>query len=423
VLGDTIANLLDATGHTVTREYYFNDAGRQMRLLGESLRARVEGLLHPDGPTRSVPGPEGDPIYVPDSFPEDGYVGEYLVEIARQLVSSANAADLENAPADFFEHGARDAIFRVIEDSLHRLGVSVDTYFNERSLYEDGRVWDIVSSLRERDLAYDEDGAVWFKTTTFGKDKDTVIVKSSGEPTYRLPDIAYHIDKLKRGFDVVVDIFGADHVDTYPDILNAVDALGFDASKVDVVIYQFVTLVANGEPVKMSTRRATYVTLDELIEEVGEDVTRFFFLMRSPVSHLEFDLNLARQEREKNPVFYLQYAHARICSIVRKASEVGFEFDRDPDLSLLTHPTERELIRTLLEYPDRLERIADAREPHRLIVFLNEVATRFTGFYDACRIIGQPADLGGARMALADATRTVLHNGLSLLGISAPERM
>jgi arginyl-tRNA synthetase len=304
-----------------------------------------------------------------------------------------------------------------------RLGIRMDAFFNEHSLYESNRVWNVLDALREKGLAYDMDGAVWFKTTEFGKEQDTVLVKSSGEPTYRLPDIAYHADKLDRGYDLVVDVFGADHIATYPDVISGVEVLGYDSARVDVIIYQFVTLVRGGQPVKMSTRKANYVTLDDLMDEVGEDVTRFFFLMRSPNTHLEFDLDLAKEAREKNPVFYLQYAHARICSIVRKAEEVGFTFAEDVRFDLLTHDAEVGLIKQLLSFPDLIEGAAEAREPHRVITYLNETATAFTRFYDACRIVGEEPQLATARMHLAEATRIVLNNGLTVLGISAPERM
>jgi arginyl-tRNA synthetase len=299
----------------------------------------------------------------------------------------------------------------------------MDTFFNEHSLYETNRVWDVLEKMRAEGLVYDRDGAVWFKTSEFGKEQDTVLVKSTGEPTYRLPDIAYHADKLDRDFDLIIDVFGADHIATYPDVVKGVEVLGYDPSRIDVIIYQFVTLVRGGAPVKMSTRKANYVTLDDLMDEVGEDVTRFFFLMRSPNTHLEFDLDLAKEARDKNPVFYLQYAHARICSIVRKAEEVGFAFADDARLDLLTHDAEITLIKQLLTFPDIVEGAAGAREPHRVITYLNETATAFTRFYDACRIVGEEPALATARMHLAEATRIVLHNGLTVLGISAPEKM
>ena len=421
VLGDTLANLLEWTGFEVTREYYFNDAGRQMRVLGESVRARVRSVLDPSRPTKTIDLGDGVVAEVPEDFPDDGYVGDYVEEIAAALVDEHEV--VPESDLKFYSKYAENRIWVQIDSTLTNVGVQKQERFNERTVYEDGRAQKVVDELRSHGLAYDKDGAVWFKTTEFGKDKDTVLIKSSGEPTYRLPDIAYHADKLDRGFDLVLDVFGADHVATYPDVVSGLQAIGYDTSPIDVVIYQFVTFVRDGTPVKMSTRKATYVTLDELIDEVGADVARFFFLMRAPGTHLEFDLNLAKEAREKNPVFYLQYAHARICSIVRKAEEVGFHFSTSADLGLLEHEAEIALIKAILEFPGRIGRAAEAREPHRVINYLNEIATAFTLFYDHCRIIGEDRELATARMKLAEAARVVLHNGLTVLGISAPESM
>ncbi len=423
VLGDTVANLLDWTGYEVTREYYFNDGGRQMRVLGASVRARYQALLSPDLPVKQVKVGEESFVEVPESFPEDGYLGEYIIDIARSLLEAHGAALRGEEEVRLFKEAAEKAIFAEIEQTMQRLGIRMDTFFNEHSLYENRKVWDVLSALREKGYVYDKDGAVWFATTRFGKEQDTVLVKSSGEPTYRLPDIAYHVAKFERGFDLMVDVFGADHIATYPDVLSGVEVLGYDPARVDVIIYQFVTLVRGGEPVKMSTRKATYVTLDQLMDEVGEDVTRFFFLMRSPNTHLEFDLDLAREASEKNPVFYLQYAHARICSIIRKAEEVGFTFGEEADLSLLRHESETALMKELLRFPDVIARAAEAKEPHQVAGYLREVAVAFTQFYGACRIVGEERALATARMYLARAGQIVLNNGLTVLGISAPERM
>lgn len=423
VLGDTIANLLDWTGYEVTREYYFNDAGRQMRVLGESVRARYQALVDPDIPTRQIKAGDGQLITVPASFPDDGYLGEYIIEIARGLYEKHGDSLMQATDVLPFKQAAEKAIFAEIDATMRRLGIKMDTYFNEHSLYETGKIWEVLEALKQRGYIYEKEGAVWFKTTAFGKEQDTVLVKSSGEPTYRLPDIAYHAEKFERGFDKIVDIFGADHIATYPDVLNGVSVLGYDPAKVDVIIYQFVTLVRGGEPVKMSTRKANYITLDELMDEVGEDVTRFFFLMRSPNTHLEFDLDLAKEASEKNPVFYLQYAHARICSILRKAEDVGFAFGEDPDLSLLQHESEIALIKELLHLPGVLQRAAELKEPQQISNYLRDVAVAFTQFYGNCRIIGEEHALATARRYLAEATRIVLHNGLTVLGISAPERM
>ena len=422
VLGDTIANLLEWSGFQVDREYYFNDAGRQMRVLGESVRARYMAWINPELPTKQI-GEDNNLTTVPEPFPEDGYLGDYIDEIAREMVE-LQGADLDTeGDVESFKKAAEEQIFADIEGTLDRLGIHMDSFFNERTLYDSNKVWEIVEAFREKDLAYDKDGAVWFKTTEFGKEADTVLVKSSGEPTYRLPDIGYHADKLDRGYDLCIDVFGADHIATFPDVLDGIRSLGYDADKVDVVIYQFVTLIRGGEPVKMSTRKATYVTLDELMDEVGDDVTRYFFLMRSPNTHLEFDLDLAKEASDKNPVFYLQYAHARICSILRKAADTDLTLDGNADLSLLDHPTEQALVKVMMDLPESIDRAAENREPHRLANYLRDVAVAFTQFYGQCRIIGEDENLAKARLKLADAARQVLKNGLSVLGIGTPERM
>ncbi|MEO0740154.1 MAG: arginine--tRNA ligase [Bacteroidota bacterium] len=456
VLGDTIANLLDWTGYDVTREYYFNDAGRQMRVLAQSVMARYEALVNPDVPTKTLEGG----LVVPESFPDDGYQGDYIQTIAEAVRAEHgdDALDQEDAQT-LFKDAATAAIFADIEQTMRRIGIPVGDdpqgrtpmqYFNEHSLYASNAVWDAVDKLRAKDLAYDKDGAVWFKTGELGKvvtnkdgeeeAKDTVLVKSSGEPTYRLPDIAYHLDKLNRGFDKAVDIFGADHIATYPDVIRGVEALGGDASKIEVLVYQFVTLVRDGQEVKMSTRKATYVTLDELMDEVeeairdkseidltnsaGPDVVRFFFLMLSPNTHLNFDLDLATEASEKNQVFYLQFAHARICSILRKVAEVGVTYSLDTlDWSNLSHPSALDLSKALLGFPDAIATAAESMGPHRLATYLREVAVAFSAFYRDCRILGEPDEIAQPRLALADATRLVLRNGLTVLGISAPERM
>ena len=405
VLGDTVARLLEWTGAVVEREYYFNNAGRQMRVLGQSVRARYMEILGED-----------------TEFPEGGYEGLYIKKIAQTMVDEFGDSLIGEKDETVFKEKAEEAIFEEIQKTLSRMNIEMDSFFNERTLYENGSIDETVENFREKELAYDKDGAVWFKTTEFGKDKDTVLIKSSGEPTYRLPDITYHADKLERSFDLCIDVFGADHIDTYPDVLSGIEVLGYDKEKVDVLVYQFVTLVKDGKPFKMSTRKANFVTLDELMDEVGEDVTRFFFLMRSPNTHLEFDVTQAKEAGEKNPVFYLQYAHARIQSILRKIDEIT-EIAENPDLSLLKHEAEEALIKRLLSFPDAVSLAAKHREPHRVINYLNELASDFTSFYHDCRIIGEDEDLLQARTALAKAVAQVLRNGLSILGITAPDRM
>ena len=422
VLGDTIANLLDWSGYDVSREYYFNDAGRQMRVLARSVRARYEEIAA-DVEMKTIDLGDGETATVPASFPEDGYLGDYIIDVARALVEEQGASLLTTDSLEPFQKKAEEIIFADIEDTLHRISIEIETYFNEKRLYENDRVQATVDALVDAGVTYEKDDALWFKTTEFGKEKDTVLIKSSGEPTYRTPDMAYHVDKFERGFDVIIDVLGADHIATYPDVLSALAVLGYDSERVEVILYQFVTLIRGGEPVKMSTRRATYVTLDDLIDEVGADVTRFFFLMRSADTHLNFDLDLAKEASDKNPVFYLQYAHARICSIVDKAEDVGFTFDDAPDLTLLTHGDETALIKALLRFPSVIEQAAEARAPHFLPTYLREVATAFSQFYGSCRIIGEEEALATARMHLARATQTVLQNGLTVLGISAPRQM
>ena len=433
VLGDTIATLLAWTGYGVTREYYFNDAGRQMRVLGRSVRARYTAIVLPNTPTHALE----DGTVVPEGFPDGGYLGGYITDIAQRLADEHGDALLGSNEETVFTDAAKTAIFAEIDATLKRLGVHMDTQFNEHTLYTSNAVWEVVEALKAKDLAYEKDGATWFRTSELGKTTtdadgdrgvDVVLVKSTGEPTYRLPDIAYHMEKLGRGADLVLDVFGADHIATYPDVLRGVEALGGDASKIDVVVYQFVTLVRGGQPVKMSTRKANYVTLDELMDEVGEDVARFFFLMRSPNTHLEFDLDLAREASEKNPVFYLQYAHARVCSIQAKAAETGLPDVRaargtEADYALLAHASEASLVKTLLLFPGEVRAAAEGRAPHRLAGFLREVAVAFSVFYRDCPIIKAPPDVALARLHLAEATRRVLGHGLAILGVSAPERM
>lgn len=405
VLGDTMARLLEWSGAHVQREYYFNNAGRQMRVLAQSVQARYLELLEMES-----------------TFPEDGYQGAYITDIARGLVEQHGNSLVGEEHLDLFKSTAEQAIFDEIQKTLLRMNISMDTFFNENTLYEDGSIDKVLQTLRNKELVYEADGATWFRTTQFGKDKDTVLVKSTGEPTYRLPDIAYHIHKLERGFDLAMDIFGADHIATYPDVLAAVQACGYDPEKIDVVVYQFVTIVKDGKPFKMSTRKANYVTLDELMDEVGADVTRFFFLMRSPGTHLEFDIDEARQAGEKNPVYYLQYAHARIKSILRKVPELALNPQYD-HVQLLTHPSELLLIKRIIEFPDIVAQAARLREPHKLIHFLNELAAAFHRFYHDCRILGEEEKLAGARTTLLHTTATVLANGLGILGIQAPDQM
>ncbi len=408
VLGDAIARLLEATGHQVEREYYYNDAGRQMRVLGESTRARYLELLG-----------------LPFDFPEDGYQGEYIRDIAQSLIDDKGDSLKDTADVTPFKEKAEQLIFEDINNTLNRLEIKFDNYYNEHSLYENGLVDDVVKALREKGLVYDKDGAVWFKATEFGHDKDRVIIKSTGEPTYRLPDIAYHREKFRRGYDWMVDIFGSDHIATVPDVLAGVSALGYDPSKVTVVIHQFVTLLRDGQQVKMSTRKATFITVDELLDEVGPDVVRFFYLMRKADSQLEFDIDLAKKEGQENPVYYVQYGHARLSSIAKQAETKGVQrvaLEEAP-VHLLTLPEELSMIKAMAGFPALVEGAALALEPHRIVFFLQELAGQFHSYYNKYRVISDDEALSQARLWLAEALRIIFRNGLQLIGVSAPESM
>jgi len=406
VLGDTVSSILKWHGYDVTREYYYNDAGRQMRLLGESVYTRYMEIL----------GKEAE-------LPEDGYEGEYIRDIAQEIFSDHNDSLKDDGENLIFKEKAEETIFAHIRKTLGNVGIEMDSYVNEKTFYDDGSIDSVVADLREQGLAYDADGAVWFKTTKLGKDQDTVLIKSSGEPTYRLPDIAYHCQKVKRGFDLIVDIFGTDHQATYPDVLAGVEKLGNKIDHIRVLIHQFVTLKSAGEKVKMSTRKAEYVTLQELIDAVGVDVVRYFFIMRGMQSHLNFDLELATKESEENPVYYLQYAHARICNIIKFGKEAGVISDHKLDLSLLVELSELRLIKEIIRFPEVAQSALEILEPQIIANYLQEVATSFHKFYTECRVITDDAELTTARLALVSATRVVLANGLTILGISRPERM
>lgn len=408
-LGDTIATLLEWLGYEVTREYYFNNAGTQMALLGQSVYARYRQLL-------------GDASY---PFPENGYHGDYIWEIARQILQQYGDSLREETPEALAlcRREAEAWCFARIRHTLERMGIRHDLYFNEDSLYRDGKVQAVLNALRERGLLYERDGALWIALSRFGR-QDRVLVKSTGEGTYRLPDIAYHRDKLERGYDLIVDVLGADHITTIEDVITAVGALGYDTSRIKVVLHQFVTLTEGGQQVKMSKRSGKSYTLDELLDELGPDVVRFFFLMRAPSTHLEFELELARQQTEANPVFYLQYAHARICSIFRHAEWQGIVPKESAEVSCLTLPPEQALIKLLVRFPERIRKAAQLYEPQLLVEYLREVAQAFHTFYHECRIVGAetPAQMH-ARFVLARVTQRVLRNGLRILGVSAPERM
>jgi len=406
ILGDVISSILQWNGYKVDREYYYNNAGRQMHRLGESVKSRYLELL-------------GEKT----EFPEEGYEGEYIVEIAQNLVNTKGDS-LKNLTGNTaFKDAAETNIFLNIEKTLARIGLKFDAFFNENSLYDSGAITNIVDTLRQKKLIYEKEGATWFKASEVGRDQDRVIIKSSGEPTYRLPDIAYHQNKFNRGYDLMVDVLGADHIDAYPDVLAAIEQLGCDSKKVKIIIHQFVTLTENGEPVKMSTRKANYITLDELIDEVGEDVVRYFFIMRGINTHLNFDMALAKDESDENPVYYLQYAHARLCNILKHAKEQGHIFNEKTDLSPLNLDSEIQLIKLLLEFPDIIVKAKDNLEPQTIATYLQSLAGLFHKYYAKERVVTDDKNKTSARLILVQALQIVLNNGLSLLGIHALERM
>ncbi len=409
-VGDTIANLYAWCGFEVTREYYFNNAGNQMNKLGESIYARVMHRL----------GNEAYP------FPEDGYHGEYIHDVAQAIVDNHRESFLalsESEQKAFCRKQGETWCFDSIKRTLLALNIKHDSFFNEDTLYTEGKLTETVDALRSAGLVYEKDGATWLALEKLGNPQDKVIVKSTGEPTYRLPDIAYHRDKLERGYDTVVDVFGSDHIATIPDVIAGVRALNYDADRIKVVIHQMVTFIENGNVVKFSKRSGTSFTLDELIEEVGADVVRFFFVMRAVGTHLEFDLGLAKQEGDKNPVFYLQYAHARIASILRKGLEKGLTVDLKANTSVLTHASEIELIGLLSRFRVVVERACEHHEPHALTEYLRDVAAAYHNFYHNCKILGAEPGIERGRLLLADVTRRAMRNGLAMLGVTAPDSM
>jgi arginyl-tRNA synthetase len=407
VLGDSIARILEWNGYNVDREYYYNDAGRQMRLLGQSTYIRYRQLLGYD-----------------DKLTDDHYQGEYIIDIAVNIKEQFGDRFIDDPENGIFKKSAEEAIFKDIKRTLSDLDIKFDKFYNEKSLYNDGLIDDVLERLQSKNATYKKDDAIWFRAGDYGAAEDRVLWKSVvDEATYRLPDIVYHETKYKRGYDLMVDIFGADHHVTYPDVLAGLRALGYDIDNIKVLIHQFVTLTRAGEKVKMSTRKANYVTLSELIEEVGKDVVRYFFIMRGMKSHLNFDLELAKTEGDENPVFYLQYAHARISSILRNARVKGLSNTDDADLSLLSEEETLALISTLSEFNEVCILCGKTMEPQTLTTYLQRLATVFHKFYTVRRVISNDKALSKARLAWVQAVKIVLANGLNLLGISAPDRM
>ena len=404
VIGDTVSNILEWHDYNVTREYYYNDAGKQMRTLGKSVESRYFEY-----------------VKKPFEFPSDGYQGDYIIDIAKNIANNYSKS-LEQNDEKFLTE-AEKVIFGQIENSLNSLGIKFDTFTNEKSFYKSGAIKKLLSQLKSKELVYQKDDATWYKATKVGAKQDKVYIKSTGEPTYRLPDTAYHKDKIKRGYDVIVDVFGADHTDTYPDVLSALGALGLKTEHIKILIYQFVTLVKNGEKVKMSTRKADFITLDDLVDELSVDIVRYFFIMRSMNTHLDFDLNLAKDQSDKNPVFYLQYAYARICNIIRYGENQGFKFSEEFDPTLLNESSEIKLLKLMSNFPTMMETALETLEPQTIAIYLQDLASSFHKFYGNCKVITDDEKLSQSRLGLIKGAKIIISIGLSILGVSAPEKM
>lgn len=409
--GDAIASILGAAGFEVTREYYINDAGNQMDTLGRSVYLRYKDIL-------------GEPL----EFPQNCYQGEYVKDIARDLVTKYGSKYMDMEDKDsvaFFARLGGDIILKGIRQDLEDFGVFIDNWFSEQVLFDDGKVDDAIHFMKEKGFVYESDGALWFKTTDFGDDKDRVVVRSNGVTTYFASDIAYHREKFERGFDWVIDVWGADHHGYISRLKGVVQGLGRNPDDLKIVLVQLVSLLRDGVPVAMSTRSGEFVTLKEVVDEVGRDAARFFFLMRRSDSQLDFDLELAKRQSADNPVYYVQYAHARICSIFDSALEKGIVPDDFSTVPLTKLDTQEEmvLIKTLKSFPEIVEASALNFEPHRITYFLQELAGLFHSFYNKNRVIGDDPELSAARLFLLKCTAQTLKNGLVLLGISAPSRM
>lgn len=410
-VGDSLARLLRATGFRVDSEYYVNDVGNQMNILGRSLYYRYREL-------------QGDDV----QFPENHYQGQYMKEMAIEFADSAEANRIkglqESEAVPIASAYACKKILEGIKDDLGVFGVTYDRYFSERELHESGRLVQALDELKRLGKAEQRDGALWFFMEDSQDEKDRVLVRATGEPTYFAADVAYHNDKMNRGYDLLVDVWGSDHHGYVPRVKAAIDAFGHSSDKLRVLLVQFVNLVRQGQKISMSTRSGEFITLREVLEEVGSDAARFFFLTKRCDSHLDFDLDLAKKQSSDNPVYYVQYAHARISSIFRIAQEKGIDADiSNPDLSALNLPEELILMKKLADFPNVLREASEALEPHRVTFYLMELSELFHSYYHDNKILGEDNRVKKARLYLVEAVRLVISNGLTILGVSAPDRM
>lgn len=412
-VGDITASLLDFAGYNVEREYYINDAGLQMELLGKSAQARYFEAL---GRAEEAP------------MPEDGYHGDYMSDIAKSYVEKYGDS-LAQKPLEetlpFFSEETGRLVLELIKKDLEDFGVKFDVWFSEKSLYDDNLVEPAMQALKERDYAYEDEGALWFRSTMFGDDKDRVLIRSNGMPTYFTSDVAYLKNKYDRGFEKNIYVWGADHHGYVPRLKSVNKAFGFPDDGIDVLLIQMVNLLRDGKPVQMSKRAGTIVTLREIMDEVGRDAARFFFVIRRCDSTVDFDLELAKKASSENPVFYIQYAHARICSIRRELAERGIPMPtmEDFDVSLLTDPTEINLAKAVSRFPEEIMKAAEETAPHRLVYYATELAEAFHAFYNAQRVLGVEENVMKSRILLMEAARVTLKNALGILGVSAPEKM
>lgn len=410
-IGDTLARIFKAVGYDAATEYYVNDAGVQTQIFGRSLLARYVQISDPTHP-----------------FPEDGYPGEYVIDLAKELKERHGqelSSMAEDQQLEFCRTWGIDKMVELQKQDLAKFNVEFDLWFREQDLHKAQALEKIIEVLTERGYMYEADEALWFRSTAFGDDKDRVIIKQDGTYTYVTADIAYHHNKLKRGFTKLINLFGPDHHGYIARMKAAVQALGYPEDALEVLILQYVALLRDGQQVKMSKRAGEFITLQDLLDEVGRDAARYFFLMRSLDSHLDFDLSLAAEQSSDNPVYYIQYAHARICSILQQANQqnVTVKSSKDVNLTLLQHESEIDLMKKLADLPGELLIAAQERAPHRIARYSLDLASLFHSFYTHCHILGEQAEIRDARLALISCVRIVLERTLTLLGLSAPERM
>ncbi|MCE5211190.1 MAG: arginine--tRNA ligase [Deltaproteobacteria bacterium] len=411
VVGDVIANLLTTAGYNISREYYINDAGNQMNNLGKSVLLRYREL-------------NGEKI----EFPDTCYRGDYIKDIAGEVLRKEGDKYLhanEEETIAHFNALAGGIILEEIKTDLKDFGVIFNVYFSEKELYKNNGVNNLLDKLQKQGFIYSDGETLWFKTTDFGDEKDRVVIRKNGDPTYFAADIAYHQNKFSRGFEEIIDIWGADHHGYMPRLWAGIQALGYEKSALKIILVQLVNLLRGGVPAAMSTRSGEFVTLREVLDEVGKDAARYNFLMRRSDSHLDFDLELAKKQSNENPVYYVQYAHARICSIIRMAGERGIILPEytDVDPSLLAEPDEKNLIKMLVRYPEMIQGAANSLEPHRITFYLNELAGVFHSYYNKNKVVSDDKNMTKARLFLVNSVKIVLKNALNILGVSAPEKM